>query len=37
MQASLKQLWSLINSQQMIVYVPLYKQLKIPANSMIII
>ena len=36
MQTSLNQLWSLLNSQQIVVQLPLMEGIKFPANSMII-
>ena len=35
--ASLSQLWGLLNSQQMTVFLPMFKGLKFPANAMMVI
>lgn len=36
MKASLSKLWSLLNSQQVTVYMPMYERLKFPASAMMV-
>lgn len=36
LQAGLGQLWSLLNSQQIVVYMPMFEHLKFPASAMMI-
>ena len=36
MKGSLNQIWSMINSQQIIVHLPMLQHLKIPANAMLL-
>ena len=37
LQASLSLLWGMLNSQQMVVRIPMYSNLKFPANSMLVV
>jgi len=36
MQTGLSQLWSMLNGQQIMVYMPMFEKLKFPASAMII-